>query len=199
MMKTLCRDVKLNISPAYLRPGFAFGGSCLPKDLRALVHQIGQLDLNLPFLESVMPSNAEHLRRAIESVEDLTAKRIGIFGLAFKENTDDLRESPAVALIEHLLGKGRHLRVFDPNIQLAAIYGSNRNFVLSAIPHIGKLLVPRLDDVLGWAQHLVITQKPSLQCAQVMESSGIPALDLTDHNWIGSSQLERHALSEACV
>ena len=199
VMQTLCRDVKLNISPAYLRPGFAFGGSCLPKDLRALVYQIGQMDLKLPFLESVMPSNAEHLRRAMEAVEDLTAERIGIFGLAFKENTDDLRESPAVTLIEHLLGKGRHLRVFDPNIQLGAIYGSNRNFVLSAVPHIGKLLVPCLDDVLQWAQHLVITLKPSLPCAQAMESSGIPALDLTDHNWIGCSQPRHPALSAACV
>ena len=199
VMQTLCRDVKLNISPAYLRPGFAFGGSCLPKDLRALIYQVGQMDLQMPFLGSVIPSNEEHLWRAIEAVEDLTAERIGIFGLAFKENTDDLRESPAVTLIEHLLGKGRHLRVFDPNIQLGAIYGSNRNFVLSAVPHIEHLLVPCLDDVLRWAQHLVITLKPSLQCAQAIESSGIPALNLTDHNWIGYSQPRVHALSEAFV
>ena len=107
VMATMCRDTKLNISPAYLKPGFAFGGSCLPKDLRALTFRASRLDLKLPLLESVLPSNDEHLRRGIREVLELPGKRIGIFGLAFKEGTDDLRESPVITIIEHLIGKGR--------------------------------------------------------------------------------------------
>jgi hypothetical protein len=106
VMATLCEDVKLNISAAYLKPGFAFGGSCLPKDLRALVYRAAHLDLKLPLLESAMPSNEQHLRRAIDAVLDLPAQRIGVIGLAFKEDTDDLRESPVVTLLEQLIGKG---------------------------------------------------------------------------------------------
>jgi GDP-mannose 6-dehydrogenase len=150
VMATLCEDVKLNISPAYLKPGFAFGGSCLPKDLRALVYRAAHLDLKLPLLESAMPSNEQHLRRAIEAVLDLPAQRIGVIGLAFKEDTDDLRESPVVTLLEQLIGKGRDVKVFDPRIRLDAIYGSNRNFILETIPHIGRLLTGSLDQILAW-------------------------------------------------
>lgn len=178
VMQTLCQDVKLNVSPAYLTPGFAFGGSCLPKDLRALTYRAGRLDLKLPLLENVLPANEQHLQRAIRSVLDLPARRIGIFGLAFKENTDDLRESPVVALIEHLLGKGRELRVFDPHIKLEEIYGANRQFVLNALPHIGKLLVPSLEDLAGWCDHIVIAQKPSPALDAQLQSSGKPRLDL---------------------
>src|SRR6202041_2693231 len=105
VMATLCQDVKLNSSAAYLKPGFAFGGSCLPKDLRALVYRAAHLDLSLPLLESALPSNHQHLQRAIDAVLDLPAQRIGLIGLAFKENTDDLRESPVVTLLEHLIRK----------------------------------------------------------------------------------------------
>jgi GDP-mannose 6-dehydrogenase len=178
IMATLCEDVKLNISPAYLKPGFVFGGSCLPKDLRALVYRASRLDLKLPLLESVLPSNQEHLRRAIQSILDLPAERIGIFGLAFKENTDDLRESPVVELIEHLLGKGRHLRIFDPHIRLEALYGSNREFLLSTIPHISRWLDPTLDHLLGWAEHLVLAQRPAPELAHRIRQSGLPVLDL---------------------
>jgi GDP-mannose 6-dehydrogenase len=178
VMDTLCQDHKLNISPAYLKPGFAFGGSCLPKDLRALVYRAGRMDLSLPMLEAVLPANQEHLRRAIQSVLDLTADRIGVFGLAFKENTDDLRESPVVELLESLIGKGRNLRVFDPHIRLDSIYGSNRNYILNAIPHIGRLLDTTVDSMLGWAQHVVITQKPTTEIAQCIRKSGLPVLDL---------------------
>ena len=178
VMATLCEDVKLNISPAYLKPGFAFGGSCLPKDLRALVYRAGRLDVRLPLLESVLPSNQQHLRRATQSVLDLPAERIGIFGLAFKENTDDLRGSPAVELIEHLLGKGRDIRIFDPHIQLDQIYGSNRDFLLATIPHISRWVEPTLDQLLTWAQHVVLAQKPSPELAQRIRRSGLPVLDL---------------------
>ena len=179
VMETLCRDTRLNISPAYLKPGFPFGGSCLPKDLRALAFRAARLDVKVPLLESVMPSNESHLRRAIEAVLELPAERLGIFGLAFKENTDDLRESPVVTLVERLLGKGRPMRIFDPHIRLDRIYGSNKNFILSTIPHIGRLLETDLDGVLGWADHLVIAQRPSPEHARALAASGLPVLDLT--------------------
>ena len=180
VMETLCRDTKLNISAAYLKPGFAFGGSCLPKDLRALVYRAGRLDLNVPLLETVLPSNEEHLRRAIQQVIELPATRLGVFGLAFKENTDDLRESPVVNLLEHLIGKGRQVRVFDPHIRMEEIYGSNQRFVLSAIPHIANLLEPRLESLLTWADVIVVTQRPSAPAAALIAQSGLAVLDIAN-------------------
>lgn len=178
VMNTVCEDTKLNASAAYLKPGFAFGGSCLPKDLRALVYRAGRMDLNLPLVESVLPSNDRHLARGVSAVLDLPAKRIGVIGLAFKENTDDLRESPVVTLLEQLVGKGRSVQVFDPHIQLDAIYGSNRNFILESIPHIGRLLTPDLKTLLEWADYLVLAQKPSAQLAAQINDSALPILDL---------------------
>lgn len=179
VMQTLCQDEKLNLSPAYLRPGFAFGGSCLPKDLRALNYRAARLDLDLPMLTSVLPSNQQHLARAIERVGDLPGK-IGIVGLAFKENTDDLRESPVVALIEALIGKGRDLCVWDPHIQLDAIYGSNRDYILNSIPHIGRLLATDLPALLDTKpDHVVLTQKPSVEVRQTLEKCGRPVVDLS--------------------
>lgn len=178
VMDTVCADVKLNASAAYLKPGFAFGGSCLPKDLRALVYRAGRLDLNLPLLESVLPSNQDHLARALNAVLELPAKRLGVIGLAFKENTDDLRESPVVSMLEQLIGKGRDVRVFDPHIQLDTIYGSNRNFILESIPHIGRLMEPRLDGVLAWADHLIVAQKQNEATVAQIRNSGLPVLDL---------------------
>jgi GDP-mannose 6-dehydrogenase len=178
VMRTVCEDTKLNASAAYLKPGFAFGGSCLPKDLRALVYRAGRMDVQLPLLESVLPSNDRHLARAISAVLDLPAQRTGIIGLAFKENTDDLRESPVVTLLEQLIGKGRAVRVFDPHIQLDAIYGSNRNFLLEIIPHIGRLMAPDLAGLLAWADHLVLTQTPKPEILKQVLQSGLPVLDL---------------------
>ncbi len=179
VMATLCRDQRLNISAAYLKPGFAFGGSCLPKDLRALVHRAQRLDLRLPLVENVMASNEAHLARAVQAVLDVPAGRIGVFGLAFKENTDDLRESPVVALLETLIGKGRSLRVFDPHIRLDEIYGTNQRFILNAIPHIGKLLDRDFEHTLAWADCLVVAQKPSAEYAGRIASCGLRVLDLT--------------------
>lgn len=178
VLTTLCTDERLNISTAYLKPGFAFGGSCLPKDLRALQYRAARLDLKLPMLQSVLSSNDEHLHRGVQSVLDLSPARIGVVGLAFKENTDDLRESPVVTLLEHLLGKGRELRVYDPHIQMDRIYGSNRDYILNAIPHIGKLLTGSFEELAGWAEHLVLTQKPSAELAGRIRASGKPVLDL---------------------
>ena len=190
VMTTLCADEKLNISTAYLKPGFAFGGSCLPKDLRALVYRAGRMDLNLPLLASALPSNEQHLKRAIDAVLDLSAQRIGVIGLAFKEDTDDLRESPVVSMLEHLIGKGRDIRVFDPHIRLEAIYGSNRNFLLDSIPHIGRLLDSSLEETLGWAEHLVVVQKQDAKTAARIQSSGLPVLDLVGSS-LGPSASQR--------
>ena len=178
VMDTLCRDHALNISRAYLKPGFAFGGSCLPKDLRALVYRASRLDLKLPLLESVLPSNSAQLDRAIALALDLPSDRIGVFGLAFKENTDDLRESPVVLLLETLIGKGRKVRVHDPHIQLGEIYGSNQRYIMNAIPHIGNLLDDRLDAMLEWAGHVLVAQKPSPEIQARLEASGKPLVDL---------------------
>jgi GDP-mannose 6-dehydrogenase len=178
VMATLCQDVKLNSSAAYLKPGFAFGGSCLPKDLRALVYRAAHLDLKLPLLESAIPSNEQHLKRAIHSVLDLPAQRIGVIGLAFKEDTDDLRESPVVTLLEQLIGKGREVQVFDPHVRLDEIYGSNRSYILETLPHIGRLLAASLDQILGWADHLVLAQKQGGETSERIRASGIPTLGL---------------------
>jgi GDP-mannose 6-dehydrogenase len=178
IMDTLCRDVSLNLSAAYLKPGFAFGGSCLPKDLRALVHRASRFDLNLPLLGNVLPSNHAHLERAISLALELPGERLGVFGLAFKENTDDLRESPVVHLLETLIGKGRKVRVFDPHIQLDGIYGSNQRYLMNAIPHIGSLLDGSLESMLQWADHVVVAQKPPAGLMAVLEAGGKPLLDL---------------------
>jgi GDP-mannose 6-dehydrogenase len=178
VMSTLCSDGKLNASAAYLKPGFAFGGSCLPKDLRALVYRGRQLDMRLPLLESALPSNGEQLKRGIDAVLERKESRIGVLGLAFKEDTDDLRESPVVSLLEHLIGKGRDVRVYDPYITIDSIYGTNRNYILNAIPHIGRLMVPDSDDLMKWAQCLVIAQKPSADLARRIAASGLPLVDL---------------------
>jgi GDP-mannose 6-dehydrogenase len=179
VMKTLCRDTQLNISQAYLKPGFAFGGSCLPKDLRALNFRASRLDLRLPLLESVLLSNRQHLERAIEQALSLPAEEpLGVYGLAFKEDTDDLRESPVLALVEHLIGKGRDLRIYDPHISLDEIYGANRTFALSAVPHIGRLMVPSLDDLLHWARHLIVAQPPPADVAPRLSSVKGKVLDL---------------------
>jgi GDP-mannose 6-dehydrogenase len=181
VMETLCKDRKLNVSEAYLKPGFAFGGSCLPKDLRALSYRASRMDLKLPLLQAALPSNDEHLDRAIQRVLNLPG-HIGVIGLAFKEDTDDLRESPMVKMLEYLLGKGRDVRVYDPHIRLDNIYGSNKNFILNAIPHIGRLLEPEIDTLLSWADHLVIAQKLGEVLASRIVASGRPAVDL-----VGSS------------
>lgn len=178
VMGTLVKDVKLNSSAAYLKPGFAFGGSCLPKDLRALTYRGSRLDLRLPLLESALPSNQSHLDRAVAQILDLPAKKIGVVGLAFKENTDDLRESPVVTLLETLIGKGKDVRVYDPHIQLENIYGANRAFIETAIPHIGRLLQPDLKSVLGWADHVIVAQKQSKENAEQIRQSGHPVIDL---------------------
>lgn len=183
VMETLCRDSKLNTSAAYLRPGFAFGGSCLPKDLRALAYRANSLDVQIPMLGHVLASNQSHLDRAIEATLALPdSPPIGIFGLSFKENTDDLRESPVVGLLETLIGKGRNVIVFDPHIQISDIYGSNKNFILNSIPHISRLMVPSLEDLLTRSGTIVLTQKPAPPAIAAILASGCKVLDLAGAN-----------------
>lgn len=165
VMKIFCQDQKLNISPAYLLPGFAFGGSCLPKDLRALSYQAKMRDLNLPILSSILPSNEVQISRGLQLIVDRGQTRVGILGFSFKAGTDDLRESPLIEVIERLLGKGYDLRIYDKNVNIARLVGANRDFILNRIPHISKLMVGDLDAVLDHAQTVVIGNKdPEFDC-----------------------------------
>ena len=156
VMNIFCQDKKLNISSAYLKPGFAFGGSCLPKDLRALSYQAKMHDLQLPIINSVLPSNEMQIARGVRLVMESGNLRIGILGFSFKAGTDDLRESPIIEVIERLIGKGYDLRIYDRNVNLAALVGANRDFILNRIPHISRLMVPTVDEVLAHAQTVVI-------------------------------------------
>lgn len=156
VMEIFCRDRKLNISSHYLKPGFAFGGSCLPKDLRAFVYRAQTLDLTLPILKSILPSNQQQVERGLQLVLGKEKKRVGILGFSFKAGTDDLRESPVVELIERLIGKGCDLRIYDRNVNIARLLGANRDFILNHIPHVAKLMVNSLDEVIEHAEVLVI-------------------------------------------
>jgi len=152
-------DTRLNISPAYLSPGLAFGGSCLPKDLRALTHRAKELDLQLPLLESVLPSNVEHLNRAAEAVLRTGKKRIAVLGLSFKAGTDDLRESPQVQLVKRLLGEGCQISIWDRDVSLGQIAGSNRQYIEGVIPHIGSLLSSNIEEVVASGEVVIIATK----------------------------------------
>jgi GDP-mannose 6-dehydrogenase len=159
VMKIFCLDRKLNISPAYLLPGFAFGGSCLPKDVRALTYQAKAHDLELPILASILLSNELQVRHGLRLITENGHSRIGILGFSFKAGTDDLRESPVIELIERLLGKGHDLRIYDRNVHMASLVGANRDFILNRIPHISRLMVQDIDAVLEHAQTVVIGNK----------------------------------------
>jgi GDP-mannose 6-dehydrogenase len=156
VMDIFCRDTKLNLSPCYLKPGFAFGGSCLPKDLRALTYEAHRNDLSLPVLESVLPSNRLQIDRAVRLILTTGLRRIGVLGFGFKSGTDDLRESPMVELIERLLGKGFDLKLYDRNVNLARLVGANRDFLLRAIPHIMRLAADGIDEVLAHSDLILI-------------------------------------------
>lgn len=160
-MEIFLKDTKLNISPAYLLPGFAFGGSCLPKDLRALAYAAKLHDLELPILKSILPSNELQVARGLELIMEKGNKRIGILGFSFKPGTDDLRESPMIEIIERLSGKGYDVRIYDRNVQVASLVGANRDFILNRIPHISRLMVDNLDAILQHAETIVIGHKDS--------------------------------------
>jgi GDP-mannose 6-dehydrogenase len=157
LMDIFIQDTKLNLSPVYLRPGFAFGGSCLPKDLRALNHWARTQDQSTPVLASILESNERHKRRGLALVTETGKKRVAVLGLSFKPNTDDLRESPAVELVEALLGKGYHLKIYDRNVSLARLVGANREFIEKEIPHISSLMVPDVNSALADAEIVLVT------------------------------------------
>jgi len=178
VMEIFLSDTKLNISPAYLRPGFAFGGSCLPKDLRGLVHAARRHDVRVPILENVLPSNDEHIQRAFEHVAATGKRRVGVFGLAFKGGTDDLRESPLVELCERMLGKGYDLRIYDPAVVESALLGANRAFIEAHLPHLRDLLVDSVADVVDHAEVLVVGKADDDVRTALGHGTAVPVIDL---------------------
>jgi|HubBroStandDraft_6_1064221.scaffolds.fasta_scaffold19247_3 GDP-mannose 6-dehydrogenase len=181
-MRLFCMDTKLNLSEAYLKPGFAFGGSCLPKDVRALTYQGRLLDVDTPVLSSIISSNQLHIAQAMAMIRATGLRRVGMLGLSFKAGTDDLRESPLVTLAELLIGKGYELAIYDANVRLASLLGANREYILTHIPHIGRLLVDRVEQlceqseviVLGTADpHIAELLAPLLQTKAVVDLVGL--------------------------
>jgi GDP-mannose 6-dehydrogenase len=174
VMRIFCEDKKLNISSAYLMPGFAFGGSCLPKDLRALSYKAKTHDLLMPILTSILPSNEMQVNKGLQLIIDKGHKRVGILGFSFKAGTDDLRESPMIEVIERLVGKGYELKIYDKNVNIAKLVGANRDFILNRIPHISRLMADGVDAVLDHAQTVVIGNKDE-------EFRNVPARLRDDH------------------
>jgi GDP-mannose 6-dehydrogenase len=159
MTKIWTSDTRLNISTAYTKPGFAFGGSCLPKDLRAMVARAREADLRLPLIESILPCNVEHIDRAVDAVLRVGKRKVGMLGLSFKAGTDDLRESPLVHLAKRLLGEGCELKIWDDNVALGQLIGSNRQFIQDVIPHIGSLLRDDLKEVVQTSEVIIVGTK----------------------------------------
>ena len=194
VMKIFKSDTRLNISTTYLTPGFAFGGSCLPKDLRTLTYRARSNGASIPVLESILPSNAAHLDLAIEKIKSIGAKRVALLGLAFKNGTDDLRESPALELAERLLGKGYTVTIHDEHVNLARLIGANREYVLRALPHVAQHLSDDYRAVIEEADVIVVTQdNPTYASAvddarpdqTVLDLSGVARPDRSTVNYIG--------------
>lgn len=156
VMEIFCQDTKLNIAPTYLKPGFAFGGSCLPKDLRALNYKAQDLDLSVPLIRSISESNRTQVERGLEIIAGHGRKNIAFFGISFKSGTDDLRESPQVELVERLLGKGYKVKIYDRNVEMARLTGGNKDYILKVIPHISDLIGESFEDVLAHGDVIVI-------------------------------------------
>lgn len=194
VMEVLCADTKLNISPVYLKPGFAFGGSCLPKDVGALVHYARQMDLSLPLLQSILPSNQAHIDRAVELILATRKRRIGFFGLSFKSGTDDMRESGALQIVKRLLGEGCQVQVYDPNVSLSLIHGENRRYAETEIPHIFSILRPAIEGVIAASEILVITNCGQ-EYARVPELAmpGQEVVNLADGQWLSTERMDSSA------
>ena len=156
VMDIFCRDEKLNLSPYYLKPGFAFGGSCLPKDVRALQYRAKELDVELPLISQILPSNRQQIQHALDQVLETGKRTVGLLGFSFKAGTDDLRESPMVILAEAVLGKGLSLKIFDKNVSLARLVGANKEYIENQIPHLSSLLCDTIDQVIDGSEVIVV-------------------------------------------
>jgi GDP-mannose 6-dehydrogenase len=169
VMDLMCKDRSLNISPAYMKPGYAYGGSCLPKDLRALQYMAKRNDVELPLLAGIAHSNVQHIEHAFAMVRESGHKRVGMIGLSFKAGTDDLRESPLVTLAEQLIGKGYDLRIYDPAVSLARLVGANKRYIEHTIAHIGSLLSESLEEVAQHAEILIVGHRTPEAAALVAQ------------------------------
>lgn len=156
VMDIFCQDTKLNLSSYYMKPGFAFGGSCLPKDVRALSYKARSLDLELPVIYAIMANNQKQIDRGFDMISAKGSKKVAILGFSFKAGTDDLRESPLVEIIERLIGKGYDLKLYDKNVSFARLTGANKDYILNAIPHISKLMVDSMDEAIAHGDIIVI-------------------------------------------
>lgn len=161
VMDIFCQDTKLNLSPHYLKPGFAFGGACLPKDVRALTYKAKSIDVTTPILDAIIPSNNLQVQKALQMIVDKGNRKVGVLGFSFKAGTDDLRESPMVEVIESLLGKGYDIRIYDSNVNIASLVGANKDYILNQIPHVSRMMVSTIDDVLQHAETIVIGNSSS--------------------------------------
>jgi GDP-mannose 6-dehydrogenase len=159
VMDIFCRDEKLNLSPYYLKPGFAFGGSCLPKDVRALQYRAKEVDVELPLISQILPSNRAQIQQALDQVLDTGRKSVGLLGFSFKAGTDDLRESPTVILAEALLGKGLSLKIYDKNVSMAKLVGANKEYIVGQIPHLSSLLCNTIDEVIHGSEVIVVANQ----------------------------------------
>jgi len=179
VMRLFCEDTKLNVSAAYLKPGFAFGGSCLPKDLRALSYRARQADIDTPLLAATLESNRKQIQRAFDMVMATGARKVGILGLSFKAGTDDLRESPMVSLVELLYGKGLAIAIHDEHVSSARLVGANKEFIEKQIPHIWTMMRSTISEVLGDAQVVVIGNgSPAYGGVQPLLKDGQSVIDL---------------------
>jgi GDP-mannose 6-dehydrogenase len=168
VMDIFCRDEKLNLSPYYLKPGFAFGGSCLPKDVRALQYRAKEVDVEMPLISQILPSNKAQIQQALDQILETGKKQVGLLGFSFKAGTDDLRESPIVILAEALLGKGVSLRIYDKNVSMAKLVGANKDYIVKQIPHLSSLLCNTIGEVIDGSEVIVVGNQAPEFAAAVM-------------------------------